>query len=227
MSSESDQIKNWVIQKIVTNFENYPEISNKTWYEVDTQQTSPSPETQRDIIEKILNVFEAIKILNRKESRTGADVDEKKANWYDIEIISPEFNDLCKEYGIKFERRTNKGACHYVSIKESRIITLDDQYKLSKPTLESENDHFFQYVFNNPNRIIKANEIEENERAVIGKHFGNILNDLGFKGEIRKLFFTTSKDSVIFRNFIPKDRISDFGVNQEELEKQISELEEL
>jgi len=227
MDLTSDQRRKWVLEKIVNNFENYPEISDKTWYKVDVQEIDPSPETQRDIVEKILGVFNAIKILSRKKSRGGENASEKKANWYDIKIISPEFDELCEEHGIKFQRRINKKDCHYVSIQESRTITLDDKYKLSKPNLASENDHFFLYVFNNPDKVIKAEEIEANVNATIGKKFGNILNDLGFKGEVRKLFFATSKDAVLFRNFIQKDNLEYFGVNQKELERQISKLKKL
>lgn len=227
MSLTPEQRRKWVIEKIVDNFNNYPEISDKSWYKVDTQEADPQSEIQRDIVEKILEVFKAIKITSRKESRDGASADKKSASWYDIEIISPEFDNLCKEHGIKFQRRIDKNECHYVSIRDDRTITLDDKYKLSKPNLGTENDLFFLYVFNNPDKIITAEEIQENYNTAIGKKFGNTLNDLGFRGAIRKLFFITNKNTVIFRNFIPKNRLSDFGVDENELKKQISKLKNL
>ncbi len=227
MSLTSDQRRKWVIEKIVSNFENYPEISNRAWYEIDANEADPSPKTQRDIVEKILNVFEAIKITSRKESQNGKDTDTEKTNWYDIEIVSPKFDDLCKKHGVKFERRINEKDCHYISVREDRTITLNDKYRLSRPILNSENDLFFLYVFNNPDKKIRVEEIEKDANKTVGKNIGNTLNDLGFKNEIRKLFFLTNKDTVIFRNFIPKDRLGNFGINQENLKKQISKLKKL
>jgi hypothetical protein len=69
--------------------------------------------------------------------------------------------------------------------------------------------------------------MEQKEKTIIGKKFGNTLNDLGFKGEIKKLFFSTSKDAVIFRNFIPKTIVKNFGINPEKLKEQISKLKKL
>ncbi|MFA6047764.1 MAG: hypothetical protein WCV59_02735 [Parcubacteria group bacterium] len=227
MSSVSARQRKWVLEKIVNNFENYPKISDRTWYKIDTQETDPLPETQRDIVEKVLEVFEAIKILSRKKSRNGAKANKNKTNWYDIKIISPGFDKLCEEHGIKFERRINKKDCHYISIKEDRTISLDDKYKLSKPNFESENDHFFNYVFCNPNRLIRRDEIEKNEKATIGKDFHHILNDLGFNNEIRKLFFEVSMNAVKFRNFIPKDKIEEFSIDPDKLAEGIAKLKNI
>ncbi len=227
MDLTPDQRRKWVIEKIVNNFKNYPKISSKTWYKVDTQESDPPPETQRDIVEKILEVFEAIKILSRKESRSGKKTKKEETNWYDIEIVSPKFDELCEEYGIKFERRINKKDCYYVSILATRVIALNDKYRLSKPNVESENDHFFNYVFHNPNKLILREEIERNENATIGKDFHHILNDLGFRNELRKLFFEVSKNAVKFRNFIPKNRMEEFGIDSNKLTNNISKLKSI
>ncbi len=72
--------------------------------------------------------------------------------------------------------------------------------------------------------MILREEIEKNENTIIGKGFHHILNDLGFRNELRKLFFEVSKDAVKFRNFIPKKRMAEFGIDLDKLTINIKQL---
>lgn len=87
----------------------------------------------------------------------------------------------------------------------SREIKLNG-ITIARPDFESENDRFFNYIYNNPNRSITKTEIENSIQGKLKKNNSDILKDLGFTNNIRKIFFPgATKTKVKFNNPITKE----------------------
>ncbi len=87
----------------------------------------------------------------------------------------------------------------------SREIKLNG-ITIARPDFESENDRFFNYLYNNPNRSVTKTEIEKAIQQTLKKSSSDILKDLGFTNNIRKIFFPgVTKMKVKFNNPISKE----------------------
>jgi hypothetical protein len=73
------------------------------------------------------------------------------------------------------------------------------------PDFNSENDIFFNYVIKNAGRPIPFDELESISGDKINKRLIHIVRDLGFTGNLKKIFFpVVSKNKVMFVNPITK-----------------------
>jgi hypothetical protein len=107
MSLTAYQQRKWVLEKIVRGFKTYPEIANKARYAIESttvEPNAPSPNVQRDIIEKILNLYQGIEILETKYSRYEENTSSQpEVNYYELKLLRPAFDEKCAEYGISIE----------------------------------------------------------------------------------------------------------------------------
>ncbi len=111
---------------------------------------------------------------------------------------------------------------------KTRELVLNKEYILSTPNFSSENHNFIEYVFARPNEKITKEEIETAIKKSLGKSFHQILNDLGFKGELRKMFFpSVSKDGIIFENSISYKDFEDRKIDTKKLALDIKKLHKL
>jgi hypothetical protein len=63
------------------------------------------------------------------------------------------------------------------------------------------------FVLKNGNKKISKIDFENSTKIKLKKKFNSVLNDLGFKGELKKVFFDVSKTMIYFRNNIKEDEI--------------------
>lgn len=100
-------------------------------------------------------------------------------------------------YEIKYSDHTRE-------IKLNNIV-------IAKPDFESENERFFSYVYSNPNKPLTIEEIKEfgfGKDSKLKKRISDIVRDLGFNGNLRKIFFpVVSQDKVMFTNPITKKQV--------------------
>ena len=89
---------------------------------------------------------------------------------------------------------------------------------LSKPHSTGRNMDFFEYVFRNPNTLLKRADFPE----TIKKHLGTkpttkILNELGFRGVILVAFFPkrSMKSGIMFRNHVTSEELVASGISTE------------
>lgn len=88
--------------------------------------------------------------------------------------------------------------------KHTREIKLNNVV-LARLQSDSKNVNFFEYVYAHQNEPIDVRAIEEQTAYAFGENIHDILRDLGFKGNIRKIFFpTATKAKVMFVNPISK-----------------------
>jgi len=85
---------------------------------------------------------------------------------------------------------------------------------IAKPHFESENDYFATYITNNPGKKLTNQEFVKFKNGKMTKKFDQIINDLGFKGNIKKLFFPNiSIKAVEFRNQITMEDMKKAGID--------------
>lgn len=76
---------------------------------------------------------------------------------------------------------------------------------LTRLQSDSKNANFFEYVFSNQNQQVTVADIEEHTAYKLADSIHDILRDMGFKGNIKKIFFpVASKTKVLFVNPITK-----------------------
>ena len=86
----------------------------------------------------------------------------------------------------------------------TREIKLNNML-LSRPNSDSKNLNFFEYVYAHQNELVNVKDIEKETAYGISGNIQDILRDLGFIGDRRKVFFpTATKDKVLFMNPISK-----------------------
>lgn len=100
----------------------------------------------------------------------------------------------------------------------------DQPLRLAKTQYNSENDNIFEYLYEHPNKEFTKKELEEQIGQEINKSFFKIVENLGFKGKIRELFFKVSKDAIYFRNPITIADFEALHINISEVTKRIQEL---
>ncbi len=91
-------------------------------------------------------------------------------------------------------------AVYEVTLTDTGEILINE-FLLSRPNFDSENQNIFEYVFDRPNQTIL---LEELRQALDGelpkKSLPKIVDNWGFTRELKKLFFRVSAQSIYFRN---------------------------
>lgn len=83
---------------------------------------------------------------------------------------------------------------------------------LAKLDFARENDNVFDYLYKNPDRTISISELEKHLGESMRKSPSKIVENLGFAGEFKKVFFDISKDSIRFRKQITRSQLQEFGI---------------
>ncbi|MBP7700527.1 hypothetical protein KA111_00535 [Candidatus Woesebacteria bacterium] len=77
---------------------------------------------------------------------------------------------------------------------------------IAKPDFDSENDNCFQYILANAGRPIGIEELGQAVGSKINKRLAHIVRDLGFTGNLKKIFFPViTKDKIMFMNPISRE----------------------
>lgn len=95
----------------------------------------------------------------------------------------------------------------------SNEIILNGVFLLSKPNIDSENDRVFRFLYNYPNKKITLARFKENG-ITVGKSFSQIIRDLGFLGDLGRVFFMASQRAITFRNPVTRKILEDLGINK-------------
>ncbi len=93
---------------------------------------------------------------------------------------------------------------HQITYTKHRQILMNDDVQIGNPDFNSENDLVFSFLYENPNRRITVEEIENKIGGKLTKTLHKIVENLGFEGDTKKLFFSVSKGVIEFRNPVTK-----------------------
>jgi len=125
------------------------------------------------------------------------------------------------------QRSKQKDKKYWITYSDTREIKLNDKYQLSKPDFGTTNDYYFGHIFLNPNITISLDDLNSATKKTLSKskELKHLVAELGFSGEVRKLFFPgVSKNKLIFRNPITKKVFEESGINIKKLVTEISKL---
>jgi flagellar hook-associated protein FlgK len=99
-----------------------------------------------------------------------------------------------------------------ITYSSSRQLVMNGVFQLSRPTLNGVNDLVFNHLYQNPGKTFGKQELEAAIGQNISKTLHKIVENLGFKGDLAKAFFSVSKNDISFRNQITRDELNDMGL---------------
>jgi hypothetical protein len=99
-----------------------------------------------------------------------------------------------------------------ITYTNSRQVVLNGVFQLSKPTLNGVNDLVFSYLYENPGKSFSKQQLETVIGQKISKTLHKIVENLGFKSDLARAFFSVSKNDISFRNPITRDELNDMGL---------------
>lgn len=97
--------------------------------------------------------------------------------------------------------------------EQTREILINS-FLLKKLRSFSDNDATFAYLYKNPNQDKTGEDIQEGTGLKSLKNLNKFLDDLGFTGDLRKVFFKVSKNRIRFNNPITKDYLEEIGIER-------------
>ena len=158
---------------------------------------------------------------------------------YYIQVLQPQFD-------VVFEELTKQKATPLVNVSVTKLplaqtpsenkyfialwkqqVVLNNTFVLSTPNFNGENAQFIEHVVAHPNEVLKRDNTGNDSTRKFKKSFHQILSDLGFRGQIRKLFFDVSKTSVKFCNYISENKLAEMGIDKHALDIELSALERI
>ena len=102
------------------------------------------------------------------------------------------------------------------------ICCLGQEYKISKPELDSESDQFIEKILKLVTPGLKEIEYDSSQDSEysITAPLSKLVTRLGFVGIKRDLFFPrTSKNRVYFRKYLTKEDLNSMGLNIDQLSR--------
>jgi len=130
--------------------------------------------------------------------------DPKYLEWSGVEVPSKETH----------AQPITDGSGLVITYTPAREIILNNQFLLARPNLAGENDLVFKYLYENPNLSHSKSKIEGAINIKITKPLTKIVENLGFKADLNKAFFSVSKTSIEFRNPVPKTTLDLLDLNR-------------
>lgn len=110
-----------------------------------------------------------------------------------------------------FLNRDNSSKSVEITFTKNREILLNNLFLIGKPDFDSENELVFGHLYNNPNKRLSQAEIEQSLNIKINKSFHKIIENLGFKGDLKHIFFQVSKNTILFRNPVTPEELKSLG----------------
>lgn len=115
---------------------------------------------------------------------------------------------------------------YYITINNRRKVLLNNTFILSSPNFNGENHQFIEYVLDHPNETLSRGDFLEKGNIKLKKKMHSILGDLGFTGELRKMFFSdVAKSTVRFRNNVLQSQFDELEIDAKKLEQELSGLD--
>lgn len=106
---------------------------------------------------------------------------------------------------------TNKPAYEITYSEQTREILING-FLLKKLRSFSENDAIFACLYKNPNEDKSDEDIKKGIGQKSIKDLNKFIDNIGFKGELRKVFFKVSRNKIRFNNPITKEYLKELGV---------------
>lgn len=138
--------------------------------------------------------------------------------------VFEDYEKLYKEIASKYEQTKKmqevilKNPVYEVKYSEQTREILINGFLLKKLRSFSDNDATFAYLYKNPNKDKSSEDIKNATKMESVKDLNKFLDDIGFTGELRRVFFKVSKSRIQFNNPITKEYLEEIGIERLKLE---------
>lgn len=105
-----------------------------------------------------------------------------------------------------------------ISYTDANEILINDLFLLSRPDYDSENEVVFEFLYHHPNKKHTVAEMTDALGRTIGKSPHKIVENLGFTGNIKRIFMQVTKDAICFKNPITKTDLEKLGITKLKLQ---------
>ncbi len=169
---------------------------------------------------------ERFNILKKLESEERAIEDvrwSQDLNQYIYLKIGDRYSETFAHYEQEYKSITNDpqsnkpsldGIIYEIKYSEKTRKILINNFLLKQPRSFGGNEAIFSYLFDNPNQEKTIEDIISGTGLESDIDLNKFVENLGFKGDLRKVFFRVSKDTVQFNNPITKTDLDDLGIKQ-------------
>lgn len=113
---------------------------------------------------------------------------------------------------------------YWVDFDKNGQISLNGKYKLGKLQYGSNSYEVFSYFFEQSGKQITKKQIEKARKITITRSMANTFDELGFRGELKKLFFKSSKEKALFRKQVTGKDLKQLKIDTKKLESEIKAL---
>lgn len=181
-----------------------------------------------DLASGYLKVLDYLKSIggvmeySRADNSLDADIVLNISNFYDILDRAKKIHFVLKKDGVKDGNKVkdvpqkevtkNTGEkdelVYQITYTKQRQVLMNNA-QISKPDFNSENDLVFSFIYENPNKRITREEIEKAICGKLTKSLHKIVENLGFEGDTKQVFFSVSKNAIEFRNPITKKTLGE------------------
>jgi len=166
------------------------------------------------IVKSILNLYRFNEYHEPRDITVDINIDNFKTFYPEIKKI----------YTKRFPEKSDQGA-HQANTRsdilykitftpETGEIIINDIVILSKLRFDGENEKVFEYLLKHPNKRITKKELERKIGVDIHKDFHKIADNLGFKRDLRKIFFNIKKDKILLRDCITESDLVKLGIER-------------
>ena len=103
-------------------------------------------------------------------------------------------------------------------------ILLNNKFSIAKLNFSSPNDLFFEYISQHPKKKITREQLES-VLGLLDRPISKLVYDIGFSGELKKLFFPkVSNNAVYFNNPVTQDDLLKVEIDEKLLLEQLNGL---
>jgi hypothetical protein len=106
-----------------------------------------------------------------------------------------------------------------ITYTKSRQVLLNDIFQLAQPTFNGENDLVFGFLVQNANKPFSKRYLEDQLKIKITKPFHKIIENLGFRGDLARVFFSVSKNDICFKNPVTQNEVEEMGIGKIRINK--------
>ncbi len=139
--------------------------------------------------------------------------------WEILNKYKEEYEKSAKDYQFTKDVEVSPENYTYkVSYSEQSRKIMINNFLIKRLRSFGDNDAIFSYLYKNP----KQDKTDKDIRTATGldtiKDLNKFIENIGFKGDLRKVFFKVSKDKIRFNNPITKEDMKELGIEYLKLE---------
>jgi len=128
-----------------------------------------------------------------------------------------------------YQNQNAENVLYSIQYTERREIVINNKYILCQPRFGQDNDLVFRFLYQKPTKSFTHKEVEseikEKLDGVFSKRFNTILSELGFTGQLRRLFFpNVSRVAIKFNNNLTKTDLEKLKIDEKKLKAQLKKL---